>query len=157
MDKVKEIVKKYGNYIELGGFVLTFIAVFLPFVTVSFWGISASAAIIKVTMGVFILIFAIFGIALVAIDTFAKSVFENARKNKTIALVLDYTPLGLAFLSFLFNLIKGIQSATEYSHLNVGFYFILIATLVCMCVRVVKCFFLKKEVKVEQPTQEAAN
>ena len=44
MDKVKEIVKKYGNYIGLGGFGLALISVFFPFVRATVLGFSVSAA-----------------------------------------------------------------------------------------------------------------
>ena len=144
MDKLKDITKKYGNFIELGAFVLLFISVFLPFVTVSLYGYSISGSIIKDTLGVFILIFAILGAGYVAIDSFAKDVFKGVREgNKNAGLILDLIPLGLAGLSLLFDIIKGAQTSTAYSYLNVGFYFILIATVVIILTRIIKCFFSK--------------
>lgn len=145
MDKLKDITKNYGHFIELGAFVLMFISVFLPFVTVSIYGFTASASFIKDTLGVFVLIFAILGCAFVAIDTFAKDVFKKFRDgSKNAGLILDLIPLGLACLSLLFDIIRGSEASTAYSSLGVGFYFILLTSIVVIGTRVIKCFLLKK-------------
>ena len=43
MDQLKDIVKKFGGFIELGGFALALISVFLPFVVFVYGRESASA------------------------------------------------------------------------------------------------------------------
>ncbi|MBR4177910.1 MAG: hypothetical protein IKR57_01010 [Bacilli bacterium] len=144
MDKVKEIVKKFGGFIELGGFAFCIIGVFLPFVVASFFGYTASVAFIKATWGVIILIFSILGAAVIAGEMFAKDLYKKIVKdNKTIQLVIDLALLGIAIMTLLVTIIKGSQASSAYTHLGFGFYLLLIGAIVVVAVRVVKCFMIK--------------
>ena len=149
MDKVKEIVKKFGGYIELGGFALIVISVFLPFVSASIMGISISANFTEDgAWGWIVLILALVGAAIVAIETFKKDLFNKA-KNNIVELLVNYLPLGLAGLIFIITLIEGIEANTSYTHLSVGFFFIIIGALAAICVAVVKRFLSKDMFKFD--------
>ena len=76
MDKVKEITKKFGGYIGLGGFALAMISVFLPFVRASVLGFSVSAAFTEDgAWGWIVFLLALAGAAIFAIETFKKDLF----------------------------------------------------------------------------------
>ena len=150
MDKVKEIVKKYGGYIQLGGFALIVISVFLPFISASVMGFSISASFTEDgAWGWIILFLALIGAAVVAIEAFKKDLFNKA-KNNIVELLVNYLPLGLAGFIFLVTLIEGIEAKTSYTHWGVGFYFIMIAALAIICVNVVRRFLLKETFKFEK-------
>ena len=150
MDKVKEIVKKYGGYIQLGGFALIFISVFLPFISASVMGLSISASFTDDgAWGWIILFLALIGAAVVAIEAFKIDLFNKA-KNNIVELLVNYLPLGLAGFIFLVTLIEGIEAKTSYTHWGVGFYFIMIAALAIICVNVVRRFLLKETFKFEK-------
>ncbi len=154
MDKVKEIVKKFGNYIGLGGFALALISVFLPFVRASVFGFSVSAAFTEDgAWGWICFILALIGVALFAILAFKKDLFDKV-KNNVVELLVNYLPLGLAGLIFLITLIEGIQAKTSYTHLSVGFFFIIIGTLVAGAVVVFKVFVMKDKFKFATPVKE---
>ncbi len=144
MDQLKDIVKKFGGFIELGGFALALISVFLPFVVASYYGISASVSFIHDGWGVFVLILTILGAAYVAIDAFAPQIFNKlVNGNKTIETVLGLVPLGIAGLALLITFIEGMRCITSLTHLGVGFYFILIGLAVVIFIRVMKNFVIK--------------
>lgn len=150
MDKVKEIVKKFGGYIQLGGFALIVISVFLPFISASVMGFSISASFTEDgAWGWIILFLALIGAAVVAIEAFKKDLFNKA-KNNIVELLVNYLPLGLAGFIFLVTLIEGIEAKTSYTHWGVGFYFIMIAALAIICVNVVRRFLLKETFKFEK-------
>ena len=150
MDKVKEIVKKYGGYIQLGGFALIVISVFLPFISASVMGFSISASFTEDgAWGWIILFLALIGAAVVAIEAFKKDLFNKA-KNNIVEILVNYLPLGLAGFIFLVTLIEGIEAKTSYTHWGVGFYFIMIAALAIICVNVVRRFLLKETFKFEK-------
>ena len=147
MEKVKEIVKKYGNYIALGAFGLAFIASFLPFITASAYGFSMSASLFDDgAWGWIIMLLSLVGVAIVAIETFKKDLFDKA-KNNIVELLVNYLPLGLAGFIFLVTLVEGIQAKSSYTHWNVAFYFLILASLAAMVVYVVKRFILKDTFK----------
>ena len=150
MDKVKEIVKKFGGYIQLGGFALIVISVFLPFISASVMGFSISASFTEDgAWGWIILFLALIGAAVVAIEAFKKDLFNKA-KNNIVEILVNYLPLGLAGFIFLVTLIEGIEAKTSYTHWGVGFYFIMIAALAIICVNVVRRFLLKETFKFEK-------
>ncbi len=154
MDKVKEIVKKYGNYIGLGGFALALISVFLPFVRASVLGFSVSAAFTEDgAWGWICFLLALVGAAIFAIEAFKKDLFDKA-KNNVVELLVNYLPLGLAGLIFLITLIEGLQAKTSYTHLSVGFFFIIIGVLVAGAVVVIKRFIMKDMFKFATPVKE---
>lgn len=149
MDKVKEIVKKFGGYIGLGGFALTLISVFLPFVRASVLGFSVSAPLTDDgAWGWIVFLLALVGAAIFAIETFKKDLFDKA-KNNIVELLVNYLPLGLAAIIFLINLIEGLQAKTSYTHLSIGFWFIMIGVLAAGAVVVIKRFIMKDMFKFD--------
>ncbi len=152
MDKVKEIVKKYGNYIGLGGFGLALISVFFPFVRATVLGFSVSAAFTSDgAWGWLCFFMALIGGAIFAIEAFKKDLF-NQVKNNVVELLVNYLPLGLAGLIFLITLIEGIQAKNSYTHLAIGFFFIMIGVLAAGGVAVVKRFIMKDLFKFDNTT-----
>ena len=143
MNQVKDIVKKFGGYIVLGAFALAFISVFLPFISASVYGFSISANLMDDgAWGWIIMLLALVGAAIVAIETFKKDLFDKA-KNNIVELLVNYLPLGLAGLIFLITLIEGIQAKTSYTHWGIGFFFLIIASLVAAAVVVVRRIVMK--------------
>lgn len=143
MDKVKEIIKKFGGYIGLGGFALAAISVFMPFVRATVLGFSVSAAFTEDgAWGWIVLLLALAGAAIFAIETFKKDLFGKT-KNNAVELLVNYLPLGLAGIIFLITLIEGLQAKTSYTHLSIGFFFIIIGVLAAGCVVVFKRFIMK--------------
>ena len=143
MEQVKDIVKKYGNYIVLGAFGLAFISVFLPFISASADGFSISANLMDDgAWGWIVILLALEGAAVVAIETFKRDIFDNL-KNNAVELLVNYLPLGFAGLIFLITLIEGIQAKNSYTHWNIGFFFLIIAALCAGAVVVVRRFIMK--------------
>ena len=144
MEKVKEIVKKYGDYILLGAFCLAFISVFLPFITASAYGFSISASLMDDgAWGWIIMIVSLLGAAIVAIEKFKKDLFDKA-KNNIVELLINYLPLGLAAFTFIVTLVEGIEAKSSYTHWNIGFYFLIIASIAACVVVVFKRIIMKK-------------
>ena len=145
MDQLKDIVKKFGGFIELGGFALAFISVFLPFAAMSYYITISTSFVNADGWGVFVLILTILGAAYVAIDAFAPQVFKKLiNGNKTIETVLGLVPLGIAGIAFLITFIDGLRYwTTSYVHVSVGFFFILIGLVVVIFIRVMKNFVIK--------------
>ena len=150
MDKVKEIVKKYGGYIALGAFCLTFISVFFGFVSVSAYGFSMSASLMDDgAWGWIVMILSLIGAAIVAIELFKKDLFDKA-KNDIVELLINYLPLGLAAFIFIVTLVEGIQAKFSYTHWSVGFYFLILGTLAAMAVVVIKRIIMKDLFKFQK-------
>ena len=157
MDQVKDIVKKYGSYIVLGGFGLAFISVFLPFISASAYGFSISANLMDDgAWGWIVMLLALAGAAIVAIETFAKQVL-NSVKNNIVELLVNFLPLGFAGLIFLITLVEGIQAKNSYTHWNVGFFFLILAALIAGAVIVVRRLIMKDMFKFDSvPTGPVA-
>lgn len=154
MDKVKEIVKKYGNYIGLGAFGLTFISSFFSFVSVSAYGFSVSASLMDDgAWGWIVIILSLIGAAIIAIETFKKDLFDKV-KNNIVELLVNYLPLGLAGFIFIIALVEGIQAKTSYTHWGIGFYFLILASLAVIGVAVVKRFIMKDMFKFAKTTEK---
>ena len=143
MDKVKEIVKKYGNYIALGAFVLAFISVFLPFISASAYGFSISANLMDDgAWGWIVMLLALAGAAIIAIETFKKDLFDKA-KNNIVELLVNYLPLGIAGLILLITFVEGVQAKVSYTHWSIGFYFLILTSLAAGAVVVIRRFIMK--------------
>jgi len=178
---IYEFIKKNGAYIELGAFALAFISVFLPFVNVdtiigSVGGVSLVSG--STVGGIFIILFVLISAALVGIAKFANYIIENFKKEnkiqpKTVDNIVDIGPLCLSIASLIIVIIGVFKAKNEESKafglaeasLSVGFYFLLIAFIVAIAVRLyylicIKEMFKnepvseKREVKTEQTNNE---
>ena len=157
MDQIKDIVKKYGSYLVLGGFGLAFISVFLPFVSASAYGFSISANLMDDgAWGWIVMLLALAGAAIVAIETFKRDLFDAA-KNEIVELLVNFLPLGFAGFIFLITLVEGIQAKNSLTHWNIGFYFLILASLLVGAVIVVKRLIMKDMFKFDKvPTGPVA-
>lgn len=154
MEKVKEIVKKYGGYIGLGAFCLMFISSFLPFISASVIGFSVSASLFDDgAWGWIVMLLSLVGAAIFAIETFKKDLFDKV-KNDIVELLVNYLPLGLAGFIFIVTLVEGIQAKNSYTHWGVSFYFLILATLVAGAVVVFKRFIMKDLFKFKKDTKK---
>jgi len=211
MANLKPILVKYGAYIELAAYLIAFIAILIPFKKVGKeekkslkyykrkdmygsyddfidftneakkYNDSGNASYVKFTSGVFVLIFTLLSAAVVALNTFAKSVVENLKNNnkdkaKIIDITVEVIPLALTLLSFLLTLIStGDGKFGDYIKeeggkitLQFGFYLLLLAILVALAVRIAYLIIVKeynklisnkpivqnREVKTEQTANE---
>jgi len=211
MANLKPILVKYGAYIELAAYFISFIALLIPFKNIGKekeksldlfkrkdadgewnnmmevinegrkYNDSGNASYIKFTSGVFVLIFTLLSAAVVALNTFAKSVVENLKNNnkdkaKIIDITVEVIPLALTLLSFLLTLIStGDGKFGDYIKeeggkitLQFGFYLLLLAILVALAVRIAYLIIVKeynklisnkpivqnREVKTEQTANE---
>lgn len=149
MEKVKEIVKKYGNYIALGAFGLAFIASFLPFIRASAYGFSISASLFDDgAWGWIVMLLALVGAAIFAIETFKKDLFDKV-KNNIVELLINWLPLGLACFIFIVALVEGIQAKSSYTHWSIAFYFLILASLAAGAVVVFKRIIMKDMFKFD--------
>ena len=149
MDQLKDIVKKYGFFIALGGLGLAFISIFLPFVSANILGYRATASFIKDGFwAVLVLILIVLACGITAIEAFAKQVFDAA-KDKTVELLINYLPIGFAGLALLITFIEGMRAITSYTHLSVGFYFMILGLLVAAGTLAFKRFMLKEMFKFD--------
>ena len=143
MEKVKEIVKNYGDYIGLGAFGLTFISVFLSFISASAYGFSISASLMDDgAWGWIVMLLSLVGLAIFAIEKFKKDLFDKV-KNNIVELLINYLPLGLAAFIFIVTLVEGIQAKSSYTHWSIGFYFLIIGSLAAAAVVVFKRIIMK--------------
>ena len=143
MDQLKDIVKKFGGFIALGAFGLAFISVFLPFISASAYGFSISANLMDDgAWGWIVMLLALAGAAIVAIETFKKDLFDQV-KNNIVELLVNYLPLCFAGLIFLITLVEGIQAKTSYTHWSIGFFFLILASLVAGAIVVMRRFVMK--------------
>ena len=157
MEKVKEIVKKHGNYILLGAFCLTFISVFFAFISAKAYGFSVSASLMDDgAWGWIVLILSLLGAAIVAIETFKKDLF-NKVKNNIVELLINYLPLGLAGFIFVVTLVEGIQAKSSYTHWSIGFYFLILGSLVACAVVVIKRIVMKNLFKFDNKPEKKEN
>jgi len=202
MAEIKPFIKKYGIYIELVAYLVTFISVFLPFKHLvdnknnydyadifikrsDYAGIvsdaasdaqkfnnkSLSASYIKFGNGVCVLIFTILAAIIVSVNTFSRSVIDNFKDNfvdraKTIDVAVEVIPLVLSAFSFLLLLIStGDGALGKYLSvdndkkikMSVGFYFLLLALLVAIAIRVAYIILVKEFVKPKKTTEQATN
>jgi len=127
MADLKQVLKKYGAYIELAAYFIAFISVFLPFKKIvkeersmdlykrkdmfgelsnianealKYDEKSGNASYIKFTSGVFVLIFTLLSAAVVAVNNFAKNVIENIKNNnkdKANIIEIAFEVIPLAF------------------------------------------------------------
>lgn len=157
MEKVKEIVKKFGGYIALGAFGLTFISVFLSFVSVSFMGISVSASLMDDgAWGWIVMLLSLVGAAIIAIELFKKDLFDKV-KNNIVELLINYLPLGLAGFIFIVTLVEGIQAKTSGTHWSIGFYFLILGSLAAGAVVVIKRIVMKELFKFDGVSTKPEN
>ena len=138
-------------------FGLAFISVFLPFISASAYGFSISANLMDDgAWGWIVMLLALAGAAIVAIETFKKDLF-NSVKNNIVELLVNYLPLGFAGLIFLITLVEGIQAKNSYTHWNVGFFFLILAALIAGAVIVVRRLIMKDMFKFDSvPTGPVA-
>jgi len=173
MDDFRQILKKYGGYVELAAYLLAIISAFLPFIiqgmsdssfneSISFVSISSS--------GIVVLILIIISATVVAINTFAPKIIDNLKnKNKNNAKIIDIivetVPLVFTLISIIITFFTNNHFLNQYfiyrNVCGIGAYLIFLAMIIAVIIRVtylimVKKFFSNKEVKIGQ-TEQALN
>jgi len=139
-----EFFRKNGKFVELGGFGASFIFMFMPFLTATIFGYSASVNLMEkptTAWGIFCLIFILCGIALTVIKYFKPELLDKLGNAKQV--VVDYGVLGVASLTLLFVLIAGFSNLEQYVHLGVGFYLMFLALGAVIASCVIQKFVLK--------------
>jgi len=169
----RQILKKYGGYVELVAYLVAIISVFLPFIimgisdssfneSVSFVGISTS--------GIVVLILIVISAVVVAINTFAKKIIDNLKNNKKnnakiIDIIVETIPFVFTLISIIIALITKNHFLNKYfiyrNVSGVGSYLLFFAMIIAVVVRaiyliIVKKCFDSKEVKTGQ-TEQAIN
>jgi len=114
----------------------------------------------KFSSGICVLIFVLFSVIIVGVNTFAKNAVENFKNEnksnaKTIETIIDLVPFVFTFFSFLLTLITAFSIFDKFIKVNVGFVFLLIALIVALAVRGIYLFMIKDYLKyIKKPTTE---
>jgi len=149
MADYRQILIKYGTYIELVAYLLALISIFLPFKSVSVvkeksfgkrnditvnenyikldqelskYDKAGKASFINFTYGVFVLIFILISAVIVALNTFAYNCIEKLKEKinfKFLGIIIELVPLTLTIFSFILTLIGTINNDI-ISELNIG-------------------------------------
>jgi len=149
MADYRQIIIKYGTYIELVAYLLALISIFLPFKSVSEvketsygkrddtvikeiykeinhelakYNKSGNASFINFTTGVIVLIFIIISAVIVAINSFAYNAIEKLKEKvnfKFFGIIIELIPLTLTIFSVILTLI-GTDNNDEIVKLNIA-------------------------------------
>jgi len=171
MVDVKQLLKKYGAYVELGAYLIAFISTFLPFWVLAdeediytkfnkrktLFGFkvqkeSGSYLGEPFSSGVAVLIFVIISAIVVVVNTFARNVIENLKNNnknieKAIDISVELIPLLFTFISFILACCSA-GSKEVYGNIlinrGVGVYLLIIALIVALAVRIAYILLVKE-------------